>query len=200
MSTNAENRRGLQAAQLRALASPARIEIVGAFQSHGAMAIRELAEKLERRADGLYHHVRQLERAGILQVAQTRRVGKRDEAVFALTAERFANARQSKTTAMKDAMIRSATAALRLAAREFRRAILAKQSAAALPGAQADESCAPQAKLARQRSWLTSDDLKELHALLAQVEAFLQQRMDRKQGRAFAVTIAIAPLIKGKRT
>ena len=51
--------------QMRVLASPLRIEIVGVFQSYGSLAIRELAEKMSRPMDGLYHHVRQLLKVGI---------------------------------------------------------------------------------------------------------------------------------------
>ena len=115
-------------AQLRALASPVRIEIVGVFQSHGPLAIREMAEKLGRPADGLYHHVRQLQKAKILRIAKTRRVGKRDEAIFELTAERFGHAEQPKTPAMRLAIVETAASALRLANREFRRAVLVEKA------------------------------------------------------------------------
>src|SRR5580698_1153514 len=91
--------------QLRALASPVRIEIVGVFQTHGPLAIRELAEKMSRPADGLYHHVRQLLKVEILRVAETRRAGKRDEAVFELTAERIGHTAQPKNSAMKHAIV-----------------------------------------------------------------------------------------------
>ena len=86
------------AAQLRALSSPVRIEIVGAFQSFGPMSIRELAEKMARPADGLYHHMRQLAKVDIIRVKLTRRVGKRDEAVFELTAERFGHTASAPIT------------------------------------------------------------------------------------------------------
>jgi hypothetical protein len=192
------NQQVLSAAQLRVLASPVRIEIVGAFQAHGAMAIRKLAEKLARPADGLYHHVRQLQKAGILQVARTVRAGKRHEAVFALTAERFGTTARPQTKATKEAAIKAADAALRLAGREFRRAVLLEE-ACKKQGASTVRTKPAQVKLSRQRSWLTDADLATLHALLERVEAFLQQRMRHKQGRPFAVTTTVVPLLKRKR-
>jgi predicted ArsR family transcriptional regulator len=185
-------------AQMRALASPVRIEIVGVFQSHGAMAIRELAEKLSRPADGLYHHVRQLQKAGILQVSQMRRVGKRDEAVFELTAERFGHTEQPKTPAMRRAILKTATAALRLANREFRRNVLAQNPAKTeVSPSQAD--CPSRARLSRQRSWLTDEDVLELIAMLDRIDSFLKERMERKQGVPFALTTVLVPLVKQKR-
>ena len=116
------------AGQLRALSSPVRIEIVGAFQSFGPMSIRELAEKMARPADGLYHHMRQLAKVDIIRVKLTRRVGKRDEAVFELTAERFGHTAPPRSPAMKKAIVQTAGAALRLASREFNRAVVERNA------------------------------------------------------------------------
>jgi DNA-binding transcriptional ArsR family regulator len=195
----AKSMRAANVDQLRALASPVRIEIVGVFQSHGPLAIRELAEKLGRPADGLYHHVRQLQNAKILRVAKTRRVGKRDEAVLELTAERFGHAEKPKTRSMKLAIVETAASALRLANREFRRAVLAEKARGdAKPSGQGGAPCTG-ARLSRQRSWLTDEDLREFQGMLEEQETFLKERMGRKQGRPFALTVALVPLLKRKR-
>jgi hypothetical protein len=177
--------------QLRALASPVRIEMVGVFQTHGPLAIRELAEKMSRPADGLYHHVRQLLKVGILRVAETRRAGKRDEAVYELTAERFGHTERPNTPAMKKAIVETAASALRLASREFRRAVLADS--------QERDEPRKRARLSRQRIWLTDEDLVELQEMLEKIEAFLKERTGRKQGRPFALTTVLVPLVKRKR-
>jgi DNA-binding transcriptional ArsR family regulator len=52
--------------RLAALASPLRMELIGALRTHGPASIRELAAQLDRPADGLYHHVRTLLKAGIV--------------------------------------------------------------------------------------------------------------------------------------
>jgi len=182
--------------QLRALASPVRIEIVGVFQSHGALAIRELAETMGRPMDGLYHHVRLLQNVGVLRAALTRRVGKRNEVVFELTAERFGNEVPSQTKAMKDAAVAAAAAALRLADREFGRAVLSSEKSKKVePGEQRSAAL----KLSRQKSWLTDEDLDKLHGMLDEIDSFLRKRLQRKQGRVFALTTVLAPVIKRKR-
>jgi DNA-binding transcriptional ArsR family regulator len=194
-----QNTRMLGAAQLRVLASPVRIEIVGALQAYGSMAIRELAEKLARPADGLYHHVRELEKAGIVRIERTQRTGKRDEAVYALTAERFGQAQTSTTPAMKEAIIEAAGAVLRLAGREVRRAVLIQNTCDPREASATSKSALALARLSRQRSWLTPRDLKVLQARLDAIDRFLKKRMRHKQGAPFALTVALVPLVKRKR-
>jgi predicted transcriptional regulator len=58
-------RSGGDADRVGALTSPVRIEMIGILQTHGPSSIRELAVRLGRPADGLYHHVRTLLRAGM---------------------------------------------------------------------------------------------------------------------------------------
>src|SRR4051812_42911292 len=107
------------AARLAALTSPVRIELIGAVQTHGPASIRELAARLGRPADGLYHHVRTLVRAGVLAETERRKVGRREEAVYALTAPRIGGGLDPASPAGREGVTRAATAALRLAAREF---------------------------------------------------------------------------------
>src|SRR5580704_8847173 len=109
--------------QLAALASPLRLELIGALGTHGPASIRELAAQLDRPADGLYHHVRTLLKAGILVERGQRKVGRRTEAVYELTAERIAGRLDPKSARSKAVAVRAGSAALRLAHREFRTAI-----------------------------------------------------------------------------
>src|SRR5262245_9838337 len=111
--------------RLAALASPLRLEIIAAVKAAGSCAVRELATRMGRPADGLYHHVRTLLRAGILEEIAQRKVGKRIEAVYALRSPRVEGALDPASPASRDLVTRAATAALRLAAREFRDAVAA---------------------------------------------------------------------------
>jgi hypothetical protein len=162
------------------------------------MSIRELAEKLARPADGLYHHIGQLEKVQVLRVKLTRRVGKRDEAVFELTAERFGHTATPRSPAMKKAVVQTAGAALRLASREFNRAVLEHKASTGEQSPNCPDDLA-RARLSRQKSWLTEDDLVALRALLDKVERFLRVRMRKKQGRPFALTQVLVPLLKRNR-
>ncbi len=60
---------------LRLLADPLRLSILGAFPSGSrrrSMSVKEIAEKLDEGQTKLYRHVKKLEEAGLLQVAETR--------------------------------------------------------------------------------------------------------------------------------
>src|SRR5689334_13072601 len=65
--------------QLSALASPARVDLIEALTRLGTASLAELAAALGRPADGLYYHVRALEKVGLVAAAGTRRVGGRSE-------------------------------------------------------------------------------------------------------------------------
>jgi hypothetical protein len=127
-------------------------------------------------------------------------VGKRDEVVWELTAERFGHTEKPKTRAMRQAIVDTAASALRLANREFRQAVLAEKSALCQPSSPKPDEGRSRTRLSRQRSWLTDQDLRELTAMLEHLETFLKERMGRKQGRPFALTLALVPLLKPTRS
>ncbi len=177
--------------RLSALASPLRIELVGALQTRGPSSIRELADELGRPADGLYHHLRILLKAGLVVETSRRKVGRRSEAVYGLVAPRIGGALDSASPRGKAAVIRAGTAAVRLAAREFAAAIEADAV-----------SCTdglPNTRTSRQRTWLTDDGLRRLHRLLSQIERLLANENERKQGRLHSLTIVLTPLSKNRR-
>src|SRR5947208_901637 len=61
---------------LRLLADPLRLSILGAFPSGTAkrlpMSVKEIADKIDEGQTKLYRHVKKLEDAGLLRVAETR--------------------------------------------------------------------------------------------------------------------------------
>src|SRR5688572_7534645 len=120
-----KKRRAGAEGRLAALTSPVRIELIGALQTHGPSSIRELAARMGRPAAGLYHHVRTLLRAGVLAEAERRKVGRRVEAVYALTNRRVAGGLDPSSPADREGVARAAAAALRLATREFTAAVSA---------------------------------------------------------------------------
>jgi DNA-binding transcriptional ArsR family regulator len=66
--------------ELRALADPLRLAILSALDTHGpdgelpVMSVKELAQQLGEPQTKLYRHVKQLEAAGLIEVAATRMV------------------------------------------------------------------------------------------------------------------------------
>ena len=76
---------------LEALASPARLEVVEGLQVVGPSSVAELARRLGRAADALYYHLRELERAGVVEVCgrtpAPRGHGGRRGAIYRIAAE-----------------------------------------------------------------------------------------------------------------
>lgn len=174
--------------RLAALASPLRIELIGALRSHGPASIREMGAEMDHPADGLYHHVRTLLKAGIVVERGKRKVGRRMEAVYELSAARIAGRFDPKSQQSKDAAVRAGTAAMRLAVREFKTAI--ETDALTLTKG------LPNIRASRQKTWLTDQGLVRLHRLFGQIERLLIKENQPKRGRPHSLTVVLAPCVK----
>jgi predicted transcriptional regulator len=172
----------------RVLASPVRAEMIGVLQSEGPRAIRELAAMLARPADGLYHHMRVLLKAGLIQERERRKSGQRDEIVYALTAPRAAG--DPRKVEDRPAVVAAAQTALRMAGREFAAAIAACPPRAPLAGP----------RLSRQRVWLSPEGLRSARRLLVRLEELLARENRRHRGALHVVTTVVVPLVPRRRS
>jgi hypothetical protein len=68
--------------QIDCLVSEVREEILSNFYLHGPCAVAEVATRMNRVPEGLYHHVRLLEKVGLIRRVDVRRRGRRDEVIF----------------------------------------------------------------------------------------------------------------------
>lgn len=73
--------------QWRAIASTVRLQIVDRLRMLGPSPVPRIAEALDRPADGLYHHIRILERAGIIRKVGEERVATRLQAIYSIAAK-----------------------------------------------------------------------------------------------------------------
>lgn len=169
----------------KVLASPLRAEIIGHLQAEGPLAVRELAAHLSRPADGLYHHIRLLLRAGLLCEKERRMSGRREEAVYALVSPRVASG-DARRPERRAGLIAAAQTALRLAGREFAAAL-----EACPPGKRP-----PFLRLSRQRVWLSDGALRKAQRLIGRLEELLARENGRRQGRLHVVTTIIVPVVK----
>ncbi len=176
-------------AALGVLTSPIRLEIVGVLQTQGPCAIREMAAYMDRPADGLYHHVRKLERAGVVHVAENRRVGKRDEAIFALAAPRIGGALDPTSPASRAMVIRTGQAVLRMGGRDFVAAM------EVTPG----ECGSVRPRVSRQKAWLSDEAYEQVKYLLARVEAVLIKQNKLRQGNLVALTTILTPIVNNRK-
>src|SRR5436190_2021792 len=105
-------------AQVRALESPRRQEIVDALAALGASSVAELADHLGRPADSLYFHVRKLLKVGVIRELELRKSGRHEWAVYALHTR---SARVRYDGAPARSIQRVVAGAVRQSLREFNR-------------------------------------------------------------------------------
>ena len=176
-------------AQIRALRSPLRQEIVDVAQALAPCAVADLARELGRPADGLYYHVRALVAAGLLVSAGERGIGRQREALYATVAPEgglrlLYDPADPENAAAVTAAVGSM---LRLTARNFADAFRTDQ----------DVCCeGPRRNLwaGRTTGWLAPGDLEEVNELLQRLRAVLER--PRADGtRLHAVTYVVAPVV-----
>ncbi|MBI3449991.1 MAG: helix-turn-helix transcriptional regulator [Acidobacteria bacterium] len=179
-------------AQLDALVSPIRLEILEQFRDRRALAIADVARRMERSATSLTYHVAKLARAGILVRTGMRRSGGRSHSLYALAGERLAVGVRAGSRPALDAASRSIATMLRLAAREAGRAL------AAGCGDARRKSASPFVRRIRTR--LTDADAESLARRLEELQEWLASCDGGRAGRPHAVTVVVVPLApRGRR-
>lgn len=173
------------AEQIELLASPTRIEIVDTLEAlGGAVSVAELAAQLGRPADGLYYHLRQLAAGGLIEEEagdDGRRYRSRTQA-----GDRLRLRYRPGTTANAQAVGRVAASVLRVAGRDFARAIADRDSVV--------EGPRRELWAARGKGWVGPDDLAEINRLLGRLMDLLQQPRDARRDRLVSLSWVLAPL------
>ena len=170
-------------AQIELLASPARIEIVDTLEALGeAASVAELAAALGRPADGLYYHLRRLCAAGLV-----REIEAPDGNRYRMNADERVRLRyRPGATANADAVRRVAASILRVAGRDFDRAIADRRSVA--------DGDRRELWAARGKGWVSAKDLAEINHLLARLDGLLRQPRSRQRDRLIALAWVLAPV------
>ncbi|GAA0711224.1 helix-turn-helix domain-containing protein [Dokdonella soli] len=183
----AQKNRGIveDAAEIGLLASPTRVEIVDTLEALGvAVSVAELAAQLGRPADGLYYHLRQLADGGLIEeeaVADGRRYRTRTR-----VGDRLRLRYRPGATANAKAVDRATASLLRVAARDFTRALADPESVVE----------GPQRELwaARGKGWVGAVELAEINRLLARLMDLLQRPRKARDGKLVALSWVLAPL------
>jgi DNA-binding transcriptional ArsR family regulator len=168
---------------VRALISPVRQEIVDALESIGPSTIAVLAARMGRPADGLYFHLRRLERVGIVVRRESVRSGRHVAAVFDL-ARRPTRVVLGPPVRHEDMAALSATM-LRLAARDTARAL--RSASAPMHGLER------RIWFARLRGWLTDAEVQRINKHLSAALRIIRNGRPRKGASPMALTISSAP-------
>ena len=172
--------------EIALLASPTRIEIVDTLEALGsAVSVAELAAALGRPADGLYYHLHQLSGGGLIEeeaAPDGRRYRSRTR-----KGDRLRLRYKPGATANADAVGRVAASVLRVAGRDFARAL-----------ADADSIVeGPRRELwaARGKGWVDAADLVEINRLLSRLMELVQQPAhQRPRGKLIALSWILAPV------
>lgn len=181
--------------QLAALASPARQEVVDAIAAAGPSTIAEIAAALGRPADRLYFHVRALERVGLLNRIGERRDGRHVAKIYDVPGRPLRLRYQPDSPSNARAVGAVVDGVLRLARRDFRRALSSPDAVVDGP--------ARDTWGGRMRGWASERDLHRVNELIAELHSLLQTTSPRDGARAVALTWVLTPLkanIQGPRS
>lgn len=170
-------------AQVRALASPARQEIIDALVAAGPCSIAELAAHTGRASDSLYHHIRILKKTGLILERDPRKTGRHIAAIYDLPARpvfiRYADA-QPKALA---SVIASAQ---RLGLRDFRRALGKPDTVGDGP--------ARNLWAGRVKGWAGPEELAEVNALLRRLYQLIHSGAPGPGRTPLALSFILAPV------
>lgn len=172
-------------AQIRALESPMRQEIVDAITAIGPCSITELAANLGRAPDSLYFHVKKLLEVELVQEVGKRKQGRHEWAIYAMPGR---VARIIYSNAVSGSVRKVVAGAVRLSLREFNEAITKKTT----------RTSGPLRNLwgGRTKGWLSEADLAEVNKLLEQLHQIMY-RSEPGPGRevhSFAWVVAPAQI------
>jgi DNA-binding transcriptional ArsR family regulator len=170
--------------QLAALRAAARQEVVDVLEQLGTVSVGELAAALGRPADALYFHLRALTRAGLVRRTGYRPQPRGKEALYRTVAPELQLQYEPHKASNRKAVSAIVSSMLRLAIRDFRRAV------------QRDTICVygPNREL-----WALRKAGRLSRVGLAQVNGRIQGlaksvSVSRGPGRLYAVTVLLTPL------
>jgi DNA-binding transcriptional ArsR family regulator len=172
------------AGEIEILASPTRIELIDTLEALGGDAsVAELAVHLGRPADGLYYHLRQLAAAGLViekSTAEGRRYRPRSRG------EGLRLRYRPGATANAKAVAHVAASVLRIAGRDFSRALADPDTKA--------EGPLRELWAARGKGWVGDKELGEINRLLTRLTTLLRQPRSATRDRLIVLSWVLAPV------
>jgi DNA-binding transcriptional ArsR family regulator len=170
---------------LRALAYPARIELVEALMSEQPATVEELGRHLGRNPRGLYHHLRPLIAAGLVEEAGQRPTSKRPAKLYRLPSGRLTLDPDDRSKAACEARRRMAGAV-------FRTALGLNESALEDPDIALGGRWR-ELTLGHRVARLTPRGLERVNAKLRELMDLLVEEHDPERGTPYALTVQVAP-------
>jgi hypothetical protein len=171
--------------QLAAIRSPVRQEIVDVLAATGIRTVAEIASMLGRSTHSLYHHVRVLERVGLMLNMGMERRNRRDETLYTTPGRRLRIHRDPGSPAFRRNMRGLVAGMLRLTERDFVRE-LARRAYTKVTSINLSAG--------RIKGKLTAGQLREVLRLVGRLYDLLGNHPQQTVGTLHALTMVIAPL------
>jgi hypothetical protein len=172
------------AGQIETLSSPIRQDIVDTIDALGSCSVAELAKVLGRPADGLYYHVKALQRARLLTVSVAIRGG-RKETRLSIEGRQFIRYKPAQAT-NRAAVLQVVSAMLRNARRHFARGFRDERAVV--------EGACRNLWAARTRGGLSRDGLRDVNRLLhTLLKAFEPPKPTGSRLDLYELTFVLAP-------
>jgi DNA-binding transcriptional ArsR family regulator len=177
-------------AQLRALASPARQELLDLLSRVGPASVAELGRLIRRPADGLYYHLRQLERVGLVVESGKAQRGGKSEALFRTFHQEPQLRHDPSPQGNSGAVSAIVASMLRLGIRDFRKAALSRDVVTE----------GPRRELwgLRATGWLSDSELTEVNRRIRSLRSAVVHPA-RPGARLYSITILITPLDRNRK-
>jgi hypothetical protein len=187
MSSRARTRPYLikRADQFAAIESAVRQEIIDTIQAAGPRSAPELSALMGRPADALYYHLKRLLRVGLLIIRETRRTGRRVEAVYDLAGHPLVLDYPVQAEGREHPLSRLVHSMLRTADRDFQAAVGTKP---ARPDGDRRNLWA-----GRRHAWLSPRDLERVNDLVDQLVAIMTRARNPTGGELCTMTLVLAP-------
>jgi len=175
-------------AEWRAVNSPVRVEMLVFMLMAGPCAIRELSSWLQRPADGLYHHLRQLLKAGLVTDVGSRKVGTQTETLYQTVAEEITIDRDLSRARTRERSLRLFQTMLKHAWRTVEAAV--GSGSAVLEGSKQNF------RFNWRISWLDHRQLAEIRRHQEVIDRILQEGMQKRQGQLIAHLTYLSPVVR----
>ena len=177
-----------EAEQFEAVSSGVRFEMLTFLIAAGPCSIAVLAEQMDRRADGLYHHIRKLVNAGLIREVGFRKSGRQVETIYDTVADHFQFDVDFASGRNVERIIQLMKATLRRSERIVSDAIAA--------GVVSFEEGSRNAFIRGDTAWLTSTDLSKVIGHLQSIIDIFDAGRRQRDGELYAVTFSLSPLVR----
>lgn len=172
-------------AQIEALVSAVRQEIIDTLVAAGPRSAAELARLTGRPADALYYHLRRLVAVGLVAPQGERRRGRRPEVVYDVVGFPLRLDYPRGRDARTDPTVRLVAAMLRTAERDFRRGLASRRAVVDGP--------ARTLWATRRHAWLSPADIRRVNRVLTELLERLGRSRRPDRGELCTLTFVLAP-------